>query len=414
MPTRLREETNNDDDDEAEEDRLKRRRVSSGSFSPDGSDSEEDTASSDEETAANDDTQGKADPGAPKALFSTSPKSPNQRKTNNEKEQTSSANRELAVIEASPAFASIAKTAASPSNAPDTALSTPNNDNQEDAEEEEAETPLEDTTTTAVKEDYDDDDGTPSKSPYQIAQLIVMDLPSQNAITAKIAAQNLTQNLRVATYEKCHELYRAGAVAVLLIAMNQHSRDEVIQSEGCLALGYLMHQCAPEIKDVCVQIGGLTAILTALESFPEDPQVQRCGIFAISIFFGKHEVAEEKDTDSENANNVVKAKKSKRNKQQKKLAKQQKKEVVKRYFVDDNHSTGVQLLLTAMKTFPEDEQLQTTCIGILVDLRKFQKKVCRIVYRTQGAITAVATATEMHSDNKHVQKMAKKFMKMVF
>jgi hypothetical protein len=193
---------------------------------------------------------------------------------------------------------------------------------------------------------------------------------------ARIVAKSLTQlaNVFLASPELRREAYETGAPGIFVIVMKKWLSNDSIQREACRCLQNIVLQFPEAVKSFA-KVGAVESVMSALYNFPNSLDIQKNALGALNNFFA---IKQEKKLMATTAMRFVR------------------------------ELGGVELLVRAMKDFPEDCKIQKRCCGILYS--QCMLCDCKATIRELGVVGTVAAAIQMHRGDSGVQIVASAFL----
>jgi hypothetical protein len=181
--------------------------------------------------------------------------------------------------------------------------------------------------------------------------------------------------------DQVEEFFVSGAFPVILLTMRKWSMDKVVQDCCCGLLARLMG-VSEEYDCMVVKLGGVEAVLTALQAFPESSRV------AVSVFTMIRNLFA--CLDLERVPYPVLS--------------------ASRRFVKELN--GLEMVKDAMTIFAGDVEIQARCCELLLSLAH-QKEFHKALLKS-GTVTAVCSSLERHLEKGYLKKTGSKFMKLMF
>lgn len=221
----------------------------------------------------------------------------------------------------------------------------------------------------------------------ELPKLVFVDLQKDDEDAVKEALARLDTILYAAAAgddgdeQLENELLLASAVPLILLTMHKWKMNEHIQLTVCNCLVNVF-ALDKEARVVMAQLGGLEAVVAALNSFPDSIDINRFACAALLNFCPQL-------GEDEPPANILEA---------------------ARRFVQELN--GLEIVATAMKKFPDDVDFQGWCVGLLGNFavrEEFHGALLK-----EGAVAAVAVALQRHLWDGYINQHANEFMKQVF
>lgn len=178
--------------------------------------------------------------------------------------------------------------------------------------------------------------------------------------------------------------YTLGGYSIIVGIMNKYQNHDIIQEKCCLLLGVVCKN-HPDMICHALYADVVRCIVRCMVKFPAIDKIQLNACFVLNTLSEHNNydactkimgLLDEKDTDS--SDNAI-----------------------------TNHVTGLQMIILAMKTYPNNSLLQYYGCSLLYNLT-FDDFLSDI--RTVGAMGVLAAAMETHSSHIKIKEMARSAM----
>jgi hypothetical protein len=233
----------------------------------------------------------------------------------------------------------------------------------------------------------------------EIPKLVLVDLHKNDSSAVKQALKRMDKLLPIEDDEedsdelqdRRQDLIRTGAVAMVVLTMQKWRGNKKIQEHACRFLGHFQYYCRSYedggyyyLEDTLAKAGGIEAVLTAIQAFPNSLKVCRAGCWTLSHWNWLVPLQDD----------LVPGLWM----------------TISRRFIEEWN--GLQIIKTTMKAFPQDGDLQAWCCGIFDRLA--HQKDFRKALIDAGLISSVGAALETHSEHQWVKVYGGEFMTVMF
>ena len=217
------------------------------------------------------------------------------------------------------------------------------------------------------------------------AQLLLVELQKDDPEEVADALNTLSINLiNDQAGQRAHTMKRQmllGAPSLVVLSMQKWQNTEAVQYRGCWCIQELATNVteSSDTLNAIAASGGIEAVVNAMRLFSTSSTVQEAGCDALL------EVSCPLSTGSPieaGINRLV------------------------------NEMGGVALALNAMKKFPENSDIQSSCCGFFANLAT--RKEYRKEMMQSGVVSAVAATLERQTDDKNVKEWSGEFMRLMF
>ena len=214
----------------------------------------------------------------------------------------------------------------------------------------------------------------------EIPKLLMVDLQQSDADSVLIALKRLKKVLKIGgDKEKRKQAILMGGVTLVLLQMQKWRNHEQIQVQGCLCLGWFNCPLDSTTHKVSLETGSVEVMTTALKTFFGSLNVNTYACEALALVLRL-------DVNPD-------------------VSKPLTFKFVREY-------GGLQLILDAMKAFPDNARLQRHCCEVLQNLAKGTELRKPLI--AAGSVECVAKAIRTHMQDETFGEYGSSFMAELF